>query len=155
MGKKMGKKNGKALKYFKENWVSLLLLIIIIVLLILGIVYSQKSCNKNNNNFEFFDTIDTNSGEPCLTLFYAPWCGHCKRVMPEWDKIQKMKVKNKNGEIVKIHKVNSDENQEVSKKHNIQGFPTIKYFPKGMSGKGVHYQGAREANDFINFIRQV
>ena len=74
--------------------------------------------------------------------------------MPEWDKLQKMKVKNKNGEIVKIHKVNCDENQEVSKKHNIQGFPTIKYCPKGMGGNCIPYQGAREANDFINFLRQ-
>lgn len=149
---KKSKKSGKAMKYLKENWVSILLLVVIIVLLILGIVYSQKNCNKRGNNFEFFDT---NSDEPCLTLFYAPWCGHCKRVMPEWDKLTNMKSVNSSGKKVKIIKVNCDENKDLATKHGINGFPTIKYFPNGMSShdNSKPYSGERTLSEFSRFIK--
>ena len=151
---KKSKKSGKALRYLKENWVSILLLVVIIVLLILGIVYSQKNCNRRGNNFEFFDT---NSSEPCLTLFHAPWCGHCKRVMPEWDKLNNMNSVNSSGKKVKIIKVNCDENKDLANKHGVNGFPTIKYFPNGMSNhnNSKQYSGERNANEFSKFIKSM
>lgn len=149
---KKSKKSGKALKYLKENWVSILLLVVIIVLLILGIVYSQKNCNRRGNNFEFFDT---NSSEPCFTLFHAPWCGHCKRVMPEWDKLNNMNSVNSSGKKVKIIKVNCDENKDLATKHGVSGFPTIKYFPNGMSShtNSKQYSGERNTTEFVKFIK--
>jgi protein disulfide-isomerase-like protein len=147
------KKNCRALKYMKEHWGEILLFVIIIVLLIIGIIYSQKNCNKRNNNFEFFDT---NSNEPCITLFYAPWCGHCKRIIPEWEKLSNSNVQTSSGKKVKVIKVNCDENKDLATKHNVPGFPTIKYFPNGMNKHlNVHnYSGERTTRDLIDFVKK-
>ena len=152
----MVKKTGKVKKYFIENWVSILLLLIVIVLLIIGIIYSQKGCgrkiNGNNSNFEFFDT---NSSDECFVMFYAPWCGYCKKVMPEWNKLEQVAVKNSKGKKIKIIKINCDENKELAAKHGIQGYPTLKYYNNGINGgNSINFNGDRDMNGFIDFIKQ-
>lgn len=147
------KKMGKTKKYFAENWVSLLLLLIVIILLIIGIVYSQKGCSRSlkNNNFEYFDT---NSSEPCMVMFYAPWCGFCKKTMPDWEKLESSNPKNSTGKKVKVIKINCDENKELASKYNIKGYPTIKYFTQGLNGAHrVDFNGDRNINGFLNFIK--
>ena len=148
------KKTGKALKYFMENGISLTLLIIVIILLIIGIVYSQRGCNRGSrgSNFEFFDA---NSSDPCFVLFYAPWCGHCKNIMPHWGKLEASEVANSNNKVVKIIKINSDENKELIATHGVQGFPTIKYFPNGINGgNAIDFNGDRDLRGLTSFIGQ-
>ena len=64
-----------------------------------------------------------------LTLYYAPWCPHCKNMMPEWDKLEKdHHGKSFMGKILNIFKVNSDEEPEKVKAADppIQGFPDVR-----------------------------
>lgn len=65
-----------------------------------------------------------------LVQFYAPWCGHCQRLTPEYEKAAKA-LKG----IAKIAAINAD-----SEKVNvaIQGYPTIKFF---VDGKMTDYSG--------------
>eukprot|EP01116_Phalansterium_solitarium_P024202 TRINITY_DN8796_c0_g1_i1.p1 TRINITY_DN8796_c0_g1~~TRINITY_DN8796_c0_g1_i1.p1 ORF type:complete len:429 (-),score=122.62 TRINITY_DN8796_c0_g1_i1:119-1405(-) len=79
--------------------------------------------------------------------FYAPWCGHCKSLEPEYTKA----AANLKG-IVKVGAVNCDEesNKQLCGQFGIQGFPTLKIFPSQLKkqGKGVvkdpiDYQGPR------------
>jgi len=87
--------------------------------------------------------------------FYAPWCGHCKRLAPEWEKL----AKSLKG-IVKIAAVNGDEDKELAGHYGIKGFPTIKVFPsqiqKSPDGKGYmkvpeDYEGARTASAIASY----
>jgi thiol-disulfide isomerase/thioredoxin len=73
------------------------------------------------------DSQGMNGGEGVnLTLYYAPWCPHCKRMMPEWDKLEKEHHgKSFMGKILNIFKVNSDEEPEKVKAAGVQGFPEI------------------------------
>jgi protein disulfide-isomerase-like protein len=60
-------------------------------------------------------------------LFYAPWCGHCKRMAPVWEQLAtKMK-----GESVRVAKVDADGETEIGEKFSIQHYPTLKMFEAG------------------------
>jgi len=76
------------------------------------------------------EAFDSNSKEKTFALFYAPWCGYCKRFMPVWDKFWK---ENKDKTDVTITKINCDEFKDFAKEAGVSGYPTIKYFPKGLA----------------------
>lgn len=81
-----------------------------------------------------------NTHKPVFIVFYAPWCGHCKSIHPEWEKFAKS-VK----DVVRVGAVNADQHRELGSQFGIQGFPTIKYWKmgnkKGM--KALDYQQGR------------
>ncbi len=63
---------------------------------------------------------------PTAVDFWAPWCGPCRMVSPILEQIAK-----ENPGKIKIVKINSDENQNISAQYSIQGIPTIILFRDG------------------------
>lgn len=82
-----------------------------------------------------------------LVEFYAPWCGHCKTLAPEWAKA----AKTLSDSSIKLAKVDATENDALAKRFEIKGFPTIKYL-KG--GKPSDYSGGRTANEIVNWANK-
>jgi thiol-disulfide isomerase/thioredoxin len=61
-----------------------------------------------------------------LTLYYAPWCGHCKAMMPAFDEFQKKHHGTSIGsKVLNIFKVNSDEEPDKVKEAGVTGFPHV------------------------------
>ncbi|KAG8485210.1 hypothetical protein CXB51_021276 [Gossypium anomalum] len=85
-----------------------------------------------------------------LVEFYASWCGHCKKLAPEYEKLGESFKKAKS---VLIGKVDCDEHKSVCSKYGVQGYPTIQWFPKG-SLEPKKYEGPRTAEALTEFVNR-
>ncbi|KAK6030645.1 protein disulfide-isomerase domain protein [Ostertagia ostertagi] len=88
------------------------------------------------NNFQ---SKVINSDEIWVVEFYAPWCGHCKNLVPEYKKAATA-LKG----IVKVGAVDVTSHESVGSTYRVQGFPTIKIFGVDKK-KPIDYNGARTA----------
>ncbi|KZC12816.1 PREDICTED: protein disulfide-isomerase A3 [Dufourea novaeangliae] len=94
-----------------------------------------------------FDEVVTNNGKDTLIEFYAPWCGHCKKLAPVFDELGE-KLANEDVEIVKFDATTND----VPSPYEVRGFPTLYWAPKDAKDKPVKYEGGRLIDDFIKYI---
>jgi thioredoxin 2 len=67
-----------------------------------------------------FDTFVQNSTLPVLVDFWAPWCGPCRQMAPQFDAA----ARQLRGRALLV-KVNSDDNPETSAKFGIRSIPTL------------------------------
>lgn len=88
------------------------------------------------------------SGGKWFVKFYAPWCPHCKSLVPEWEKT----AKKLNSEQIHIAKVDCTVNEDLCTKYGIQGFPTLKLID---SDTAIEYNGPRTAAAFENFVQRM
>lgn len=94
-----------------------------------------------------FDDVVMKSKDMWLVEFYAPWCGHCKKLEPEWNQAA-TELKGK----IKVAKVDATTQQKLASRYHIQGFPTIKIFPPGPKSQSSieAYEGPRDASSIVS-----
>jgi thioredoxin 1 len=73
-----------------------------------------------------FEKEVTQSDQTVLVDFWAPWCGPCKMIAPLLDEIATEKAG-----VVKVAKVNVDDNQSLSVKYNVRAIPALLFFKNG------------------------
>ncbi|KAH7423692.1 hypothetical protein KP509_12G069100 [Ceratopteris richardii] len=100
----------------------------------------------NPDSFE----VEVGKEKHALVEFYAPWCGHCKKLAPEYEKLGSSFKKSKS---VLIAKVDCDDHKSLCTKYGVSGFPTIKWFPKG-SLEPKDYSGGRTVESLVDFVNQ-
>uniref|UniRef100_A0A4W4EZZ6 Protein disulfide-isomerase A6 n=1 Tax=Electrophorus electricus TaxID=8005 RepID=A0A4W4EZZ6_ELEEL len=93
-----------------------------------------------------FDKLVLNGHEVWMVEFFAPWCGHCKKLEPEWTAAA-IAVKEQTKGKVKLGAVDATVHQGLARRYGIRGFPTIKIFSKGEEPKD--YDGGRTRPDIV------
>jgi len=83
-----------------------------------------------------------------LAEFYAPWCGHCKNLEPEYEKASKTL---ESIEGLKLVKVDATEERNLGEKYDVQGFPTLKFFRDGEAGE---YGGGRDHDGIVSWVKK-
>lgn len=88
------------------------------------------------------------SDDVWLVEFFAPWCGHCKRLEPEWAKAA-AELKGK----VKLGALDATTNEAKAQEYGISGYPTIKFFGGGKKSRSdaADYSGGRTAPEIVQW----
>jgi thioredoxin 1 len=84
---------------------------------------SEAITQLTDSNFE---SEVINSPKPVLVDFWAEWCGPCRMIAPELEKLVAEK-----SEQLKIGKLNVDDNRETAMKYSISSIPTLLLFKNG------------------------
>eukprot|EP00286_Rhodomonas_abbreviata_P028981 CAMPEP_0181315394 /NCGR_PEP_ID=MMETSP1101-20121128/15352_1 /TAXON_ID=46948 /ORGANISM="Rhodomonas abbreviata, Strain Caron Lab Isolate" /LENGTH=443 /DNA_ID=CAMNT_0023422599 /DNA_START=8 /DNA_END=1339 /DNA_ORIENTATION=+ len=96
-----------------------------------------------------FNALVMESTEPWIVEFYAPWCGHCKALEPEFAKA----AKELKGDGILLGAVDATQNAELAQKYGVKGYPTLKTFAGGPKSKAKTYKGPREADGIVDYAR--
>ena len=141
--------------------------VFIVAVIIFAVFYPNRFRRMDNN--ESFDNYDAlmetpasvnhsgdddpkkvfSSTKPTMVLFYAPWCGHCKTMKPDYERLREKYKKNPNKNVVMI---NCDDHKDFASKAGVQGFPTLRLYKNPKDDKYVDYDGPRTAEAIETFL---
>ncbi|KAI8029748.1 Protein disulfide-isomerase [Camellia lanceoleosa] len=136
--------------------VGLLVLVssILLLLLMSVSVYAEEGDHEHVLTLDHSNFSDTVTKHDFIVVeFYAPWCGHCKKLAPEYEKAALVLSRHDPPVTLAKFDASDEPNRELAKKFEIQGFPTIKILRNG--GKSAQeYNGPREAEGIVAYLKK-
>merc|ERR1712060_958034 len=96
-----------------------------------------------------FNTIVKDPSKDVLVEFYAPWCGHCKKLEPVYRDVAKRLESVPTMLVAKI-----DATQNDVEGVDIEGFPTIKFWRANKKDEPLDYDGDRDADSFLAWLEE-
>eukprot|EP00584_Thalassiosira_punctigera_P002764 CAMPEP_0172528792 /NCGR_PEP_ID=MMETSP1067-20121228/3055_1 /TAXON_ID=265564 ORGANISM="Thalassiosira punctigera, Strain Tpunct2005C2" /NCGR_SAMPLE_ID=MMETSP1067 /ASSEMBLY_ACC=CAM_ASM_000444 /LENGTH=215 /DNA_ID=CAMNT_0013312757 /DNA_START=137 /DNA_END=784 /DNA_ORIENTATION=+ len=103
-----------------------------------------KSVELNPKTFE-----EAVHSKNTFVKFYAPWCGHCKALAPDWDTLADSYAASPSVVIGSVDCTAGD-NEEICHQYGVSGYPTLKYFKDG-NPEGEDYNGGRDLDSLSSF----
>lgn len=118
----------------------------------------SKERVKEQPSFKKVEVIDKKTNNPVLVLLHAHWCGHCQRLMPQWNEMKEHVIENNMYGHDEIKEIESEEQdvklRELNEKYMIgdeirpEGYPTM---GKIVDGHFERYQGERDTPSLIRW----
>lgn len=93
------------------------------------------------------DKVTRGDGLPVLVDYWAPWCGPCRMMAPEFAKAAKAVATE-----ARLMKLNTEDHPQVSARIGIRGIPALILYRNGR--EIARLAGARPAADIVAFVRQ-
>ncbi|KAL1747767.1 thioredoxin-like protein [Schizophyllum fasciatum] len=84
---------------------------------------------------------------PAFIKFYAPWCGHCKKLAPTWELLAQ-RMQNR----LTIAEVDCEAHPAVCKAYNVNGYPTLVYV--NQAGVRSEYNSGRKLEQLVSFVEK-
>jgi protein disulfide-isomerase A1 len=106
---------------------------LLIIVAILAVVQTQV-IDLDDSNFTSF----VEQHPYVFVEFYAPWCGHCKALAPEYEKLGELAK----GKDYVIAKVDATVAEKTAAAFGVEGFPTINFIANGFP---IQYKNDRTA----------
>jgi len=114
--------------------------------LLVGLTLASDVLELSDENFKNIVT----DKEIILVEFFAPWCGHCKRLAPEYEKAAT--ALKSNDPPVPLAKVDCTEaGKDTCGKYGVSGYPTLKIFRSGEMSQD--YDGPRDAGGIVSYMK--
>ena len=128
--------------------------VLVLVLLLVSVLAEED--NYRGPSEEDVIVLDADTLEPTiyesdetwLLDLYAPWCGHCKKLRPEWAKLAtKMKG------IAKVAKVDASIHRKFDSVYALKGYPHVVMIPAGPKDQKIYYthEGARTVDSLYDW----
>ena len=93
-----------------------------------------------------FETSAKRDGVPVVIDMWAPWCGPCRTMAPEFSKAA-MEMKSE----ARFIKVNTDNNQKIAGRYNIRGIPALLLFKNGK--EIARHAGVMRSAELVKWVR--
>ncbi|PIN10221.1 Protein disulfide isomerase (prolyl 4-hydroxylase beta subunit) [Handroanthus impetiginosus] len=140
-------------------WISLFLTVFTITGSICGSASAEESESESESK-EFVVTLDHSNFTEFVAKhkfivveFYAPWCGHCKKLAPEYEKAASILSTNDPPVVLAKVDANEEKNKAIATEFEVRGFPTIKILRYG--GSVVQeYKGPRDADGIVAYLKK-
>jgi protein disulfide-isomerase A6 len=124
--------------------------ILSILSLALGAASEKSSVLDLTSSADFDAAIG--KGQGALVEFFAPWCGHCKKLAPTFEELASAFTSKKAS--VVIAKVDADKNRELGQRFGVKGFPTLMWF-KPNSLTPETYTGPRDLAGLTRYVEEM
>ena len=87
-----------------------------------------------------------------LIEFYAPWCGHCMKLAPEYAEAAKLVAAEAHKDatvVARLAKVDATLHTALADAHGVTNYPTLKWYHRG---KASEYTGGRTAAEIAEWV---
>uniref|UniRef100_A0A914C997 Thioredoxin domain-containing protein n=1 Tax=Acrobeloides nanus TaxID=290746 RepID=A0A914C997_9BILA len=118
------------------------------ILILLNLILFAKGTKIPTDVLDLNDKfVDVANEGSWFIKFYAPWCGHCKKLAPVWDQLAHS-LTEKNS-LVRIGKVDCTRFASACTHFKVTGYPTLIFFRNGVQ---IPYEGDRQKQALLNFV---
>lgn len=133
-------------------WLSLSTILSTISLysIIILIAIQTHVCTARQLTQQDFDDI-IGSDYYLFIKYFAPWCGHCQKLAPIWDKLEAKILSFQTSRVI-IGKVDCTEERDLCSRESVMGYPTLKLY-KSQDRNGIEYEGERDLLSLETYLR--
>jgi protein disulfide-isomerase-like protein len=115
-----------------------------IVAILLTLLAATNAIELTADNWD-----DATAGKTVFIKFFAPWCGHCKKLKPDWDKLMDAFADSKTALVADVDC--TTEGKPICDANGVKGYPTLKY---GDPSALEDYKGGRDYASLNKFAEE-